>query len=65
MAFKCSAVFTLCLYAFVVTLALVVAIAVGAHSAGPLSCPMDVEGNTGEVDTVVENNYHLDGYSQQ
>ena len=39
MAFKCSVVFALCLYAVVVTLALVVAIAVGAHSSGPLSCP--------------------------
>ena len=45
MAFKCSVVFALCLYAVVVTLALVVAIAVGAHSSGPwtLSCPTAVE----------------------
>ena len=46
MAFKCSAVFALFLYAVVVSLGLIVAIAVGVHSSGPLSCPVEVEGNT-------------------
>ena len=58
MAFKCSLFFALCLYAVVVTLGLIIAIAAGVHSAGPMSCP--VVGNTGMVDTVVENSYHLD-----
>ena len=41
MAFKCSAVFALCLYAFVVTLALVVAISSGSTLCWDLvmSCP--------------------------
>ena len=41
-----------------VSLGLIIAIAAGVHSAGPLSCP--VEGNTGMVDNVVENTYHFD-----
>ena len=58
MAFKCSVFFALCLYAGVVSLGLIIAVAAGVHSAGPLSCP--VEGNTGMVDNVVKNTYHFD-----
>ena len=60
MAFKCSVLFALCLYAIVVSLGLIMAIAAGVHSSGPLSCPVEVEGNTGLVDNVVENTYHFD-----
>ena len=39
--------------------ALVVAIAVGTHTAQTMECPV-VQGNSGVVDNIVENSYHLD-----